>query len=109
VFLFGKFLSPPANHKSPPLSVGRVGFRIFVVLPTSSPMHDWHAIAVRAKRPDAVQQWAKLEAKSALMREELAWRYAPRKYERQRPLANAIVACEFIAVALKTWWQIYGS
>ncbi len=72
-------------------------------------MHNWPAIAVRAKRPDAVQQWARLEAKSPLMREELARRYAPRRSERQRPLANVVFVCELVALALKAWWQIYGS
>jgi hypothetical protein len=39
-------------------------------------MDHWHPIRVRAKKPDVVQRWAQLEAKSPAMREELCERYA---------------------------------
>jgi hypothetical protein len=72
-------------------------------------MDCWHPIAVRAEKPDAVQQWAQLEGKSPIMREELVQRFAPRKSTRQRRVSNAAICCEVIAVALKVWWHIYGS
>jgi hypothetical protein len=72
-------------------------------------MDCWHPIAVRAEKPDASQQWAQLEGKSPIMREELALRYAPQKRTRQRPLSNAAIYFELIAVALKAWWHIRGS
>ena len=68
-----------------------------------------HPIAVRAEKPDVAQRWARLEAKSPLMREELAQRFAPRKPDRQRPFSNAAMFCEFVALALKAWWHIRGS
>jgi hypothetical protein len=72
-------------------------------------MDHWHSITVRAAAPDAVQQWALLEARSPLMREELVRRYAPRKVKRTRPLSNVAVYCEIAAIALKASWCIYGS
>jgi hypothetical protein len=67
----------------------------------------WHPITVRAEKPDAVQQWARLEGKSPVMCEELTQRYAPQKPSRLR-LSNAAICAELIAVALKAWWHIYG-
>jgi hypothetical protein len=72
-------------------------------------MDCWHPINVRAERADVAQRWAQLEGKSPTMREELAQRYAARKPARRRRLSNAAICCELIAVALKTWWHIYGS
>jgi hypothetical protein len=71
-------------------------------------MDCWHWINVRAESPGTVQQWAHLEGKSPTMRDELAQHYAPRKPARQRQLSNAAICCELIAIALKTWWHIYG-
>ena len=72
-------------------------------------MDCWHPIAVRAEKPDAAQQWARLEGKSPLMREELVQRFVRRKPARQRRLSDAAIYCELIAVALKAWWHIYGN
>ncbi len=72
-------------------------------------MDCWHPITVRAENLNAVQQWARLEGKSPTMREELARRYAPRKPTRRRRLSNTAIYIELFAVALKAWWQIYGS
>jgi hypothetical protein len=71
-------------------------------------MECWHPINVRAERPDAVQQWAELEGKSPTMCEELAQRYLQRKLARRRRFSDATIYCELIAIAIKTWWHIYG-
>jgi len=72
-------------------------------------MDCWHPINGRAEKLDVAQRWAHLEGKSPTMREELAQRCAPAKPARQRPLSNVAIYCELIAVALKTWWHIYGN
>jgi len=72
-------------------------------------MDCWHPITVRAEPFDAAQRWAQLEGKSPVMREELAQRFAPRKPTRRRRLSSAAICGELIAVALKTWWHLYGS
>jgi|tagenome__1003787_1003787.scaffolds.fasta_scaffold19510676_1 hypothetical protein len=71
-------------------------------------MDGWHPINVRAESQDVVRRWAQLEGKSPSMREELAERYASRKGARHMRLSNAVICFELIAVALKTWWHIYG-
>jgi hypothetical protein len=72
-------------------------------------MDCWHPITVRAERFDAAQQWAQLEGKSPVMREELARRFTLQKPARQRQLSDVAICCELIAVVLKAWWHIYGS
>ena len=72
-------------------------------------MDYWHPINVRAERPNAIQRWAQLEAKSPAMREELVNRYASQKPTRQRSFSNGAIYVELIAIALKAWWHIYGS
>jgi len=69
-------------------------------------MDYWHPITVCAEQDDAVQRWAKLEGKSPDMREDLIRHWKP---EHQRLFSNAAVLCEIAVVALKAWWQIYGS
>ncbi len=69
-------------------------------------MDCWHPITVRAQKPDAIQRWAELEAKSPLMRDELAQRFALRKPRRQRPVANTAFTCELIVLVLKAWLYI---
>ena len=46
-------------------------------------MDHWHPISVRAEKLDAVQRWARLEAKSPAMREELCERYARQRAKRK--------------------------
>jgi hypothetical protein len=72
-------------------------------------MDHWHSITMRAAEPDAVQQWARLEARNPLMREELVRSCAQRNVERTRLLSNVAVYCEIAAIVLKAWWCIYGS
>jgi hypothetical protein len=72
-------------------------------------MDHWHAIIVRAAAPDVVQRWARLEAKSPAMREELARRYALEKPARRRLISHAAFYSELLAVAIKTWWWIRSS
>jgi len=69
-------------------------------------MVHWHAINVRVEQLNAAQRWAQLEAKSPLMREELARRYATHNPARRQIFANATFACELIVITLKAWWHI---
>jgi hypothetical protein len=56
-------------------------------------MDHWHPISVRAEKLDAVHRWARLEAKSPTMREELCERYArqPAKRKFRIPVASFLV------------------
>jgi hypothetical protein len=60
----------------------------------------WHPNSARLHRPDAVHEWAALEAKSETMREDLVQRYAaPRFREVPRVLPLALIS-ELITAAI---------
>jgi hypothetical protein len=56
-------------------------------------MDHWHPISVRADKPDVVQRWAQLEAKSPAMREELCERYKAQRAIRESriPLVSFLI------------------
>jgi len=61
-------------------------------------MDHWHPISVRADKPDVVERWARLEAKSRAMREELCERYArqPAKRQSRIPVVSFLVLNGFL-------------
>jgi hypothetical protein len=64
----------------------------------------WEAtINLRAKKPDALRQWADMEGKSPTMRDDLYRRHAARRLPRRSSLVLLATSGKLIAAFVHAW------
>jgi hypothetical protein len=68
-------------------------------------MDHWHAHIARCDRPNAVDRWASLEAKSETMRADLVRQHTKNSKGPQRNLLTRALFIEVVLIAFDAWLQ----
>jgi hypothetical protein len=66
-------------------------------------MDHWQAHVARCDRPNAVDQWASLEAKNETMRADLVRRHTEKVNDKSKRTLTSALCFEVLLAALDTW------
>jgi hypothetical protein len=70
------------------------------------PVHPWHAKIVRSARQGPVYEWARLEGKSATMREDLYRQRPAQTAAGERAAVSSALLLDLLVVAAEAWWHL---